>query len=50
MRPKQRSFGIGVPGKEIQDSLGENVVAVAGDHVACAADIDELDLGKRARN
>jgi hypothetical protein len=35
---------IDVAGEEIQDSAGENIVAIAGDHVSRAADIGELDL------
>ena len=38
------SFAVGMPGEEIQDRPGENVVAIPGDHVSCAAHIGELDL------
>ena len=35
-----------VPVEEIQHRIGEDVVAIAGDHVSRTADIDELDLGE----
>ena len=38
-----------MPGEEVQDRVCEDVVAVAGDHVTCAADIDELDLGEAGK-
>ena len=33
-----------MPGEEVQHSPGEEVVAIAGDHVSCTAHVDELDL------
>ena len=38
------SASVNVPGQETQDGLGEDVVAIAGDHVSGTADIGELDL------
>src|SRR5260370_13417066 len=38
------SSGVEVPREEVQHGAGENVVAIAGDHVSRAADIGELDL------
>jgi len=35
-----------VAGQELDDRVGEEVVAVAGNHVSGAADVDERDLGK----
>src|ERR1700761_1233582 len=40
----RNSSGIDVPGKEVQYSAGENVVAVAGHHVSRAANVGEFDL------
>jgi hypothetical protein len=34
----------GMPGEKFHDCPGEDVVAITGDHVAGAADIDEVDL------
>ena len=33
-----------MPGEEVHDRIGEEVVAVAGDHVTGAADVDEVDV------
>lgn len=33
-----------VAGQKIQDGVGEDVVAIAGDHVSGPADVGELDL------
>ena len=38
------SCGFEAAGEEIQNGLGENVVAIAGHHVPRAAHIGELDL------
>jgi len=38
------SFGVDMPSEEIQDSAGEDVVAITGDHVSGAADVGELHL------
>lgn len=40
------SSGVDVPGQEVQHGAGEDVVAVAGDHVPGTADIGEFDLGE----
>jgi len=37
---------LGMPGEEFHDCSGEEVVAIAGDHMSCTADIDEVDLGE----
>jgi hypothetical protein len=36
----------GVSGEKIHDRPGEDVVAITGDHMSRAADIDEVNLGE----
>src|SRR5271154_7148808 len=42
--PTRMSSRVDMPGQEIQDSPGEDVVAIPGDHVSCPAHVGELDL------
>jgi hypothetical protein len=36
----------GVSGEKVDHCVGEDVVAISGDHVPGTSDVDEFDLGK----